>query len=369
MATVGLLAAGVAHEINNPIAYVSLIIEQVSRELQDIAGAHEKLGELAALLAEAKKGTDRVGAIVRDLRTFSRPETSASSVADVRQVLESAIQIAQNEIRQRARLSAEIASLPTVAASEARLGQVFLNLLVNAVHSIPEGAPEQHAIRVIARQEGDRVRVEVSDTGCGIPKETLPRIFDPFFTTKPSGLGTGLGLSICKSILEAVSGGISVESEVGVGTTFIVTLPIRRVDSGREPPTEPSPGVAPRRASILVVDDEEILASALNRSLQNEHNVTIARTGSSALMLLLERSFDLVLCDIMMPEMTGIELYDEIQRRRPGLERRFLFMSGGACTPRVEAFLRRVDNPRLDKPFDMASLRELIQSALLVFGF
>jgi two-component system cell cycle sensor histidine kinase/response regulator CckA len=369
MATVGLLAAGVAHEINNPLAYVALILDDLGRHLPRLRDeperSDERIAGLLDLVAEARSGTERVGVIIRDLRTFSRAAADPSGIADVARVLESAVKIAQNDIRHRARLLVEVeAGLPPVAASEARLGQVFLNLLVNAVQAIPEGAPERHEIRIVADRRAGRVRVAVSDTGSGIPTEDLARIFDPFFSTKDPGVGTGLGLSVCKSIVAALGGDIQVKSQVGAGTTFEVTLPTAEaapaepalVAAAAEPPSE-------RRVRILVVDDEPLLAKALARELAEEHDVTVANGGRRALELILAEDFDLVLCDVMMPDLSGLELFDELRQRRPGIERKLAFMTGGMFTPRAQAFLDRIDNPRVDKPFDMDEVRELIRAA------
>jgi PAS domain S-box-containing protein len=226
MASVGLLAAGVAHEINNPLAYVianlGYLGEALSRTSPGIADSGSEVDDV---LKEAHQGCERIKQIVRDLKTFSREDDAPSKPLKVRGVIESAINMAWNEIRHRARLVKDFADVPPVLAKESRLGQVFLNLLVNAAQAIPEGAIDGNEIRVTVRSEAGRVLVEVRDTGCGIPAETLPRIFDPLFTTKPVGVGTGLGLSISHSIVTGMGGEISVRSEVGKGTTFIVSLP------------------------------------------------------------------------------------------------------------------------------------------------
>jgi PAS domain S-box-containing protein len=370
MATVGLLAAGVAHEINNPLAYVALILDELARHLprlrEEPARMDERIGTLLDLVAEARSGAERVGVIIRDLRTFSRAAADPTGVADVRRVLDSSVKIAQNDIRHRARLVVELdAELPPVAASEARLGQVFLNLLVNAVQAIPEGAPEKNVIKIVADRAGERVRVAVSDTGSGIPTEHMPRIFDPFFSTKDPGVGTGLGLSVCKSIVVALGGDIKVTSGVGVGTTFEVTLPVVSAVAASEPAPAATPAAAPaaKRVKILIVDDEPLLARALARELATDHEVAVASGGRRALEMLLAEDYELVLCDVMMPDLSGLELFDELRQRRPGSERKLVFMTGGMFTPRAQAFLERVDNPRVDKPFDMRVVRELIRAA------
>lgn len=231
LAAVGTLAAGVAHEINNPLAFVLSNLSFLSQELEGLKRELPpgRLDEFDEVLREASDGADRVRNIVRDLRTFSRVEEAQPTAVNLQTVLESAITLARGEIKQRAQLVRDYADVPYVAGSEGRLGQVFLNLLINAAQAIPTGAPHQHEVRVVLRAEANRVIAEVHDTGSGIPAELRERIFDPFFTTKPVGEGTGLGLSICHGIVTSFGGEITVESEVGRGSIFRVSLPVMRL--------------------------------------------------------------------------------------------------------------------------------------------
>jgi two-component system NtrC family sensor kinase len=231
LAAMGRLAAGVGHEINNPLAYVISNLNYVHTELKSPqrAPSEESRQEMLIAIAEAKEGAERVRLIVQDLKTLSRPDDASIGTSDLSAVVRSAANIASHEIRRRARLVEECQGMPLVRGNPARLGQVFLNLLINAAHAIPEGQVEDNEIRVVARLESpERILVEVRDTGCGIPPEYLERIFDPFFTTKPSGQGTGLGLSLCHNIITAMGGTITVESKVAQGTTFRVLLPAAR---------------------------------------------------------------------------------------------------------------------------------------------
>ncbi len=232
LAAMGRLAAGVGHEINNPLAYVISNINYVRTELKrepPVPPSQEIRQEMLGAIEEAKEGAERVRLIVQDLKTLSRPDDAATGTADLSAVVRSAANIATHEVRRRARLVQECQDLPPVRGNPARLGQVFLNLIINAAHAIAEGQVEQNEIRIVARLESpERILVEVSDTGCGIPPENLERIFDPFFTTKPSGQGTGLGLSLCHNIITAMGGTITVESKVAQGTTFRVSLPVAR---------------------------------------------------------------------------------------------------------------------------------------------
>ena len=376
MASLGTLAAGVAHEMKNPLAYVLASLDFAARQAQAIGRLFEARAEggppaeidlLEQSIAQAREGAERVNAIAKDLRTFARAEEDARAAIDVTAVLESSIRMVWHEIRHRARLVRDFGEVPRVLANEARLGQVFINLLVNAAHAIPEGSAAANEIRVTARRDqAGRAVIEVKDTGSGISEEHLGRIFDPFFTTKPAGSGLGLGLSICHGIVTALGGEISAESRVGEGSVLRVTLPPAPAKSDRPRPVEPAPPEAPkRRAKILLIDDEPAFRGSIAHLLGLTHDVTAAASAREALDRILggER-FDLLLCDLMMPEMTGIDLYEELHRAAPEQAARMVFLSGGAFTARAQAFLKRVPNAHLEKPFTMGDLHALIGALL-----
>jgi PAS domain S-box-containing protein len=380
LASLGALAAGVAHEINNPLAYVLLNVDQVIRELTSRSDADPSLTDLAARLEEARSGVERVRLIAQDLKAFSRVDHERRVPVDVRRVLDSSVDIAGNEIRHRARLLRQYGPVPLVDADPSRLGQVFLNLLLNAVQAMDDGDPARHEIRVGTELDGTHVVVTIADTGSGIPGEVLPRIFEPFFTTKPAGVGTGLGLAICKSIVTALGGQIRVDSAVGRGTTFRVLLPASSAQKAEPPPPSPrafglgspaasdpgarlTPVSAPRKARVLIVDDEPVLASALGRSIAPEFEAVVLASGRDALELLRrDDGFDVILCDLIMPAVTGMDLHEELCRSRPSLAARMIFMTGGTFTPRTRAFLAQVQNPTLDKPFELAALQALLRA-------
>ncbi|AGC41556.1 sensory box histidine kinase/response regulator [Myxococcus stipitatus DSM 14675] len=377
LASVGTLAAGIAHEINNPLAFVlsnlSFLSDEFRRHLPPGEGAaalqarlrgEPDLGEWDDVLHEACEGAERVRQIVRQLKTFSRPDEERVSPLDVHTVLESVAMMAANEIRHRAQLRREYGDIPPVMANEGKLSQVFLNLVVNAAQAIPEGSAHRHEIRLATRRDGrSRVVVEVQDTGVGIPREVIDRIFDPFFTTKPVGVGTGLGLSICHSIIHGLGGEITVDSELGKGTTFRVALPTMEPDARAAPPvldvtTLP---LSPPRGRVLVVDDEPAVGRVLQRILRG-HEVEVACSGRQALELL-EKGLepDAVLCDVMMPDLTGRDVYESVRRAHAGLEGRFVFVSGGAFTTGAREFLASIPNPLLEKPFDESRVRHVVE--------
>jgi signal transduction histidine kinase len=388
MASVGILAAGVAHEINNPLAVLianldfarkdltQLLGDATSRELPgartDARGDSgwavwlaSRAGEVLGTLDEAKDASEHVRIVVRDLKLFSRADDEQHGPVDVRHVIDSALRLAWNEIRHRARLVKDDGNVPPVEANEARLAQVLLNLIVNAAQAIPEGDADRNEIRIATHLgEGDRVIVEVRDTGSGIPQEILGRIFDPFFTTKPMGMGTGLGLAICHRIVKSFKGDIMVVSTLGAGTTFSVSLPFAKAAHSASPPLA-APVHSGRRGHILVVDDEPMVATIVRRMLRDEHEVVIAHSGREAADRVQggER-FDLIICDLMMPQMTGMDLQAELAGIASDQAERMLFMTGGAFTPRARQFLDETRNPRIEKPIDVPNLLALVHNLL-----
>ena len=393
MIAIGTLAAGVGHEINNPLTFVvaniGFAIERLDADRALIeravnlahrtagsGGEHDAgafsaaaacLSDLHEVLEGAREGASRVRDIVRELKSFSRTSDEHQTRVDVTAALDSAINMAFSEIRHRARLVRSYGDTPPVLANESRLCQVFLNLLVNAAHSIPEGASDSNEIRVNTRLDGERIVVEVADSGKGIEPENLGRIFEPFFSTKPVGLGTGLGLSICRQTVDDLGGEILVESVVGQGTTFRVVLPAAGPEApvvAAAPVATPTPDSA-QRARILVVDDEPMVGRVVERSLCSEHDVVTVTAARDALNRLeLGEQFDLVLCDLMMPEMTGMDLFDLVTAEMPEVARRFVFITGGAFTPRARELLDSVPNPRIMKPFDPHGLRGAVRESL-----
>ena len=356
----GRLAAGIAHEINNPLAFVIANLQYVreAMELPPERLAQAPLDELAAALAEACVGGDRIKQIVRDLKAFAQPHDESLAVVDVRPVLEFSLKMAGAEIRRRAQLVTRIDDVPAVWAISGRLEQVFVNLLVNAAQAIEPGAVERNQIRVTVRRLDDDVAVEITDTGAGIPAANLDRIFDPFFTTKPVGVGTGLGLSICHSIVTAFGGDLTVESEEGKGSTFRVTLPsAATAESGAR-----SPALRlPTPARILVVDAEPAVAKAIRRVLSG-HKVQTADGGVEALARLAEQPFDLVLYDVTTRDLSALDVYRRLQEMGHGLERRLALTVAGALSADVTKLIADTGVPCVDKPFDAGEIELLLST-------
>jgi CheY-like chemotaxis protein len=366
MASVGMLAASVAHEINNPLAAVlgnlSIVREYLDRET---ATPSAEAREAAEAAADAVTAAERVREIVRDVKMFSRGSEERSVAVDVHRVLESTLRMAWNDIRHRARVVRNLGPVNAVMGSEQRLGQVFLNLVVNAAQAIAPGSSTENEIRVSTWMEGDRVVVEVTDTGEGIPAAVLPRLFTAFVTTKAPGQGTGLGLSIVRRIVTALGGEVGVESEPGRGSTFRVSLP--GVDqpafSLERSPQSPAGEVS--RARLLIVDDEVIVTNTIRRIAGGLHDLTVVFSAAEALARLhAGERFDLIVCDLLMPEMTGIELHAALLAEVPDQAARMLFMTGGTFTAEAAAFLDAHTESVLDKPFDKPTFLTAISARL-----
>ena len=367
MASVGTLAAGVAHEINNPLASVIANLDMAMQDIMALAETAKLPPDLSDEIKDARVAADRVREIVRDLKIFSRGEEDRHGPVDVEHVLESTLRMAWNEIRHRAKLVKHFGKVPFVDADESRLGQVFLNLIINAAHAIPAGNYDSNEIRISTSVEpSGRVMVDIRDTGTGIPVEVRPRLFTPFFSTKPVGVGTGLGLAISHRIITQFGGTIAYDTEVGRGTEFHISLPV----AGPATPVVHTQKIwtrspAARRGSILVIDDEETLAQAIRRFLSVEHNVTAVYRARDALDLLeLGTRYDVILCDLMMPQITGMELFNEIIRLDPAQAGRIVFLTGGAFTASAREFLVSTTNRRIEKPFDLKEVRRLVNELI-----
>ncbi len=361
LSALGSLAAGVAHEINNPLAYVSLNIQQLRETAKDKLASAE-----LEVLDDAIEGADRMRDIVAELKGFSGSDgPGPAEPVNVVQAVTSALNIAQNEIRHRALLKREHEAGVFVLAREGQLVQVLVNVLVNAAQAIPTSGERQHVIQVTSRRSGEsRVQITVSDTGEGIAEHVLAHVFDPFATGKRRGEGSGLGLTISKRIIEEFAGTIEIASTRGEGTDVTIELPYAEAPRVTIPAPEPvDPSRQLLHARVLVIDDELAIAKSLRRVLER-HEVVIARDGIRALELLEnDTDFDCVLCDLMMPGLPGSELYERLTKLNPEMGERFIFMTGGAFTQDGRAFLEGVNCPVLQKPFDPSLVIEYVDRA------
>ena len=373
--SLGTLAAGIVHELNNPLAYVLTNLEYLARELtRTTAGVQgEASVELAAQLhrlqgvvGETRDGAERMRLLVRDVRTFARADEDVQRPVDVRTTLEATLKMANLHIRQRALLVRDYAEVPLVRGSEARLGQLLLNLLVNAAQAIPAGEPHAHAVRVrLARGPGDSVVIEVEDTGCGIAPHHLAQLFKPFFTTKPANQGTGLGLSICTSSVDELGGSIQVRSTVGEGTTFRVELPGLPAAQPQARDLVVMLDRSGKRGRVLVADDDAAAGASLARLLEREHDVQ-AVTGGLQVLARVQAGerFDAIVLDLQMPDLSGMDVFARLQQVAPEQAARVLFVTADTFSQPVQDFTQRHADRVLEKPHHTQSLKRLLRAVV-----
>ncbi|MFN0246345.1 MAG: ATP-binding protein [Kofleriaceae bacterium] len=358
LAAIGTLAAGTAHEINNPLAFVLANADLVDELIERHKLSNEVSVPAREMIADIRHGALRIRDVVRDLMSLAREKGGEVTNVDLNETLRRCIAMAAPQTRHRARVVSKLDELAAVHANEGRLFQVFLNLIVNAAQAIPEGATDRNAIRISGRNVGATVVIEISDTGSGIPPDVVDHIFEPFFTTKAIGQGTGLGLSISQGIVTDLGGHIEVDSKVGVGTTFRVVLPANGVFESTAPIRVAAP--ATPRLRVLIVDDEQRIANSLAKML-DAHDVDVAHSGRAALQRIASHRYDVALCDVMMPDVTGIQLYQQLCAARDPITDRFLFMTGGVASPEAQQFLEQLGAKRwVPKPIPMAELRRLV---------
>jgi len=378
----GRLAAGIGHEINDPLTFMSAGIEALTADLRLLV-PHLPPGvqaELRELTEAAAIGADRISQIVRSIQIFGNKEERELEVVNMSAVLSLSLRMIASELDEGIEVQTDFDEVPPILGRRVALEQVFINLLQNAAHAVAEtppagrgadrgGAPRTLAARriTVTCRHGDprSVVVTIADTGVGISQEHIDRIFDPFFTTKPVNQGTGLGLSICHSIIIDHGGDIDVQSSPGKGTTVTVRLPVVRLGSSELAAMLPTPEqeedveAEPLRGRVLVVDDEPLILRMMMHALR-DHDVIGVTSGADALEQCQARSFDVILCDLMMPGMTGMQFFERLRETSPGREARVVFMTGGTLLPDVQRFLGEAPNPCLEKPIPIKRLRTCI---------
>ncbi|WP_437979345.1 ATP-binding protein [Sorangium sp. So ce295] len=366
LSTLGTLAAGVAHEINNPAAFILLGLDMLDRLLRgpNVRMEGSAASSASELVKELRDSIKRIVDIVRDLKLFAsppQPEGSRRTLTDANRTVDSALSLTRGQIIERAQIVKNLSEVPPILMDDGRLGQVIVNLLVNAAQAIPKPGSKHEArdqtVTVETRSDGETVEIVVSDTGAGIAEENLPRIWAPFFTTKGPEVGTGLGLSISREIIERAGGQITAESPVPGsvppgGARFIISLPAAGRTDEATPSVSPVPRLVSKRVRVLVVEDEASLARALSEQLGRVHEVALAPSADAAMgMLAGGQRFDVVLCDLRMPGMSGDVFYTRIRESDPVLAQGFIFMTGVGFGADVERFLASSGRPLLEKPF------------------
>jgi two-component system cell cycle sensor histidine kinase/response regulator CckA len=374
-AALGRLAASVGHEINNPLAYVAMNVEQAMNEVDrffgkeptgSVAGELPSLpASLPTLLRECRVGLDRIRDVVRDLQRLSRQTGARRESFSLADLLDESLAMARNQVEHRARVRKRYAQGLRVHGDRSALGQVLLNLILNAAQALPDGRAEANEVTLTTYARDGQVHVEVADTGAGIPPQILPHIFDPFYTTKPIGEGTGLGLAVSCRIVADHGGRIDVESEVGRGSLFRVVLPAAPVAAGPTLLVESGdPDHTPVRARILVIDDLLAFGRTIARALV-EHEVTVVGQAEEAFARLAEDDgYDVILCDVQMPELGARGVCQRLAAAWPHLCARMIFMTGGAFTPEAREFLEQTPQTILTKPFSIDELRAAIDELM-----
>lgn len=358
LASLGRLAAGVGHEINNPLVYMTLGLDRVSEHLAS-AGAPDEVREA---LADARDGARRIQKVVEGLRASSRRREERASL-DPRELVRSALKVTGPQVRHAARVEEALEPVPNVAGEEAALVQVIGNLLVNAGQAVAARRTGLGEVAVrTALQPSGEVAIEIRDDGIGLSPDELRRLGEPYFTTRARSGGLGLGLFVTRGILAAHGGRLDVESIKGTGTTMRVVLPaVPRTEHAPVPPPAATSAPAGRRRMLLVDDDPAVLRG-LARALRARWDVVTVGGAREALAALQAASFDAIVCDLMMPGMSGIELAEELARTRPELRARTLFLTGGAVDDASARFLLREDVRHELKPVRMEALERAIAS-------
>jgi len=361
LATMGNLLAGVAHELNSPL---SVILGQVG-----LFAPNGVDPNASARIRDIGEAAERCVRIVRSFLTMARRHPPERAHVSVNHLLRETVEILAFELRiANIEVSFDLANeLPLVWADAHQLRQVVVNLVTNARQALQDSRPP-HRLSLRTRQDaqGQRVRIEVADSGPGVPREVRARIFEPFFTTKPEGEGTGLGLALARGIIESHGGAIDVDCAPGDGACFVIELPVGAPPSPADEREDLSAASPVSGKTILVVDDEPAVASLLAEALSRDgYKVDLAANGAVALRMLGARDYDLIVSDSGMPVLSGPELYREMERREPRLTRRFVFVTGDILNSRTRAFLARTGAPQLEKPFTVESVKRVVRRALL----
>jgi len=371
LASLGMLAGGMAHSLNNPLTYVLLNLDHLAKKLPILAGDKTQISDALARLAEAREGAERMANVVKRMRNLARTDDSEIRAVDLGSVLESVVEIVGNEMHHRGRLNMQLTSVPPVIGNESRIEQVFLGLTLFAARMLPEDTARTNEVRLsLYCIDRDHAVVEIVCEGAHLGTNQIGSLFDPF-APNDEARTAGSGLSVCSGIVEQLGGQIRAESVPGTGLFLKVTLPCGRHSYSTEPPPSSSqhssnpPTTDGGSARILVIDDDPGVGKALRLMLEDEHDVVFFTSPREALRSLLQDpGFDLIFCDLMMPELTGMDIYQVLRFNRPGYETRIVFMTGGAFTSSAKRFLAQVPNARIEKPFNLKALQRMVQHSI-----
>ena len=371
LASLGMLAGGMAHSLNNPLTYVLLNLDHLAKKLPLMAGDATHVADAVALMVEAREGAERMASIVKRMRNLARTDDSEIRAIDLSSVLESVVEIVGNEMHHRGRLTTTFSPVPPVIANESRIEQVCLGLVLFAARVLPEDTAKTNEVHLsLYSEDRQNAVVEIVCDGVELDSAQLRSLFEPFASSDEARTA-GFGLSVCSSIVEQLGGTIKAESVPETGLNLTITFPCTRPSSTTEPPPPSSqqssnpPSSVVGSAKILVIDDDPGVGRALRLMLEEEHDVTCLASPREALRRLLQdQGFDLIFCDLMMPELTGMDIYQVLRFNRPGYETRLVFMTGGAFTASAKRFLAQVPNARIEKPFNLRALQRMVQRSI-----
>jgi CheY-like chemotaxis protein len=357
------MAAGVAHEINNPLTGV-LGFSQMIMENENIPE------DLKQNLRRIADGSQRMAEIVKRLLMFARQAKPFKTSVNINEIIQNTLKLREyvlktNNIEVITRLDPE---LPWVSADPGQMQQVFLNLIVNGEQAMRK-AHGRGTLRITTERRENNIHIVVQDDGPGISRENLRRLFEPFFTTKDPGEGTGLGLSLSRSIILEHNGTINVESELRHGATFVIELPITDnspIETETVNPVIQSKPLVKKNARILVIDDEPSIRELLEKSLSRAgHSVDVITDAASTMEIIdANTTYDVIISDVRMPGMNGLELYTNIVRKMPAMANRIIFITGDVMGADIKAFISSNNIPYLTKPFRLNSLEEMIDNIL-----
>jgi two-component system cell cycle sensor histidine kinase/response regulator CckA len=378
LAAVGQLSAGVAHEVANPAALAianngklrTLLAELIAPgNMPTPERVREIGGECARVAEDNRTALERIRAVVRDLQTYSRLERSRVERVQINEIVDRTCNLVNASLRHGATLDKHLSTLPAIAADEGKIEQVLTNLLINAIHALEhvedKNRPNGKHIVVTTRVDGDAIMLSVTDNGCGMTDAVRQRAFEPFFTTKREH-GTGLGLAIAIEIVRRHRGEITCTSSVNEGARFDVRIPIDTgLDMPAAAPEAPLPHALNKRGRVLLVDDERAVAMVYGELLSMHHEVVIAHGGKQAVELLdKSERFDVIVCDLMMPELDGVGVFETAVGSRPELASRFVFCSGGLVTARARELAARPNTRLLYKPVSIDDMLRAIDTVI-----
>lgn len=355
LAVVGTMTAKIAHDINNPLTYVTMNMNMLK---SDLANMELLDGEIEESITSTQHGITEITSIVRDLRANVTAEKRPKESVDLAQVGRDAVSYFL-QAHPTTRLQHEIQDVPIISGEPHRLLQATLNLLMNSAEA---SSTQDDTIMLRIFQQGSNLIIEVEDNGPGIPESHLGMLFEPFYKTRHEGGGIGLGLAIVRTVVQEHSGKVECTSSETGGTTFKLTLPALPVEPTTNIEVKAHAGTL-RGKTVLVIDDEDAICATIKRLLA-DNNVLTARSGDEGLEIIRAEPVDIILCDVIMPNVDGITVYETVRENYPELSRRFAFMTGSLFTPNIEEFFSRVDAPCLTKPFDRSQLIKAIQPLL-----